>query len=73
MTLIFCLRHVAEALWDNHPRVLWGKPKPEATGTDTPNHRHCLMPTYFSQGNSACKGPWLSMMVISSARPPWLR
>lgn len=54
----------------SHPGDLRGKPKPEATDTDTPNCRHHLTPSCFSRGNSTCEGPWLGTAVTSSARPP---
>lgn len=67
------MRHVVETLreWEmSHPRDLRGKPRPKATNTDTPNHRHHLTPSCFSWGNSICEGPWLGTVVTSPARTP---
>lgn len=39
------VRSVAKTLWDKPPQGPRGKPKPEAAGTDTLNHRHRLTRT----------------------------
>lgn len=70
-----CLSQVRGGVWPrhcetSHPRDLRGKPKPEATGTDTLNRRHHQTPSCFSWGNSTRGSPWLGTVVTSSARPP---